>query len=140
MKANNQYQGIQVDTRGITLWGLVVTISIIMFFSIIVFVLSQSFISHSRDAFRTTAVKTLETGLDFYLAKNGILPEPDDVVGNNSFHGKNMSMVGTIGNNLAKDLQMLEAPLDPRAHVPYWYAIDSEKRFYQIALTFEQDT
>ncbi|MDD2565909.1 MAG: prepilin-type N-terminal cleavage/methylation domain-containing protein [Candidatus Gracilibacteria bacterium] len=129
----------QLKTIGFTLVELIVVIVILAILSTIAFLSFNSYSSSSRDTVRLTDISNSRTALELYITKASKYPIPDEAV---LYTGNTGSVIsqGVLGDNVARNIGLSKAILDPLTQSNYTYSTFGNGLYYQIASSLENDS
>jgi len=126
--------------KAFTLVELIIVITILAILATIAFMSFQGYTSKSRDANRVSTMKNIENGLEIFFTKSWTVPSPDSVNWNGTISGNILVQVWSIGDSIARQINLNTHPKDPLNQTAYVYWTDTWNRFYQIGIALETQT
>ena len=129
----------KIHSSGFTLVELIVVITILVILWTIGFMSFQNYLVDARDSARVSDMVNMRTGLDAYILKLGVYPEPENPV-TLMVSGTIVWYQGYFGDTASNLIHMSPTPLDPIDKTKYTYRVNSTKSKYQIMGFMEWNT
>lgn len=132
----NFFNLFSMKNKGFTLIELIVVITILSILWTIAFISFKWYSSDARDSVRMTAVNQISTWLSLILAKNSVLPTPENV--HTVTHSwKVVSKIWVVWENISSLLKASGDLKDPSTWNYYDYSIESNSKKYSVLARYE---
>lgn len=116
-----------------TLVELIIVITILAILATIAFVSFQGYTKDARDSNRLATIKNIETGIELFVVKSWNTPNPDNFV---NLTGSSIKQ-WFIWENVSAISNIKTTPKDPLTYENYIYSTTSNGKYYQIAISKE---
>lgn len=119
--------------NGFTLVEVIVVVIVLAILAAISFVSYRGYTVESRNASRSVDITNVSKAVSMFFLKANKYPLPDDIYSTWVINGKTVSYLWYVWDGVSEAIGLSKTPIDPFTLELYPYAVNANRKQYQIA-------